>query len=272
MLDANGNDLTDSSHIGNRNPFRYRGYFYDVETGLYYLQTRYYDPEIGRFLNMDDISYADPEQFHGLNLYAYCANNPVNYVDPTGHEWWHWLITAVSIVALTITGIGLSIAASAATTALAGFGLAAAGGGLLGMSSAVTSSIVSQAHTKGWDNVDFKEAWKSGGIGLAIGAITGVISFGVGQLAHVFGEKIGYTLSKMVIANVEVSKVYSASTLIKVFGKGLEIIGSATAAFTSDYFCSQLFRQTYTEQSAKDSRDSIILGWLSEFIAWMFRV
>lgn len=76
MLDANGNDLTDSSHIGNRNPFRYRGYFYDVETGLYYLQTRYYDPEIGRFLNMDDISYADPEQFHGLNLYAYCGNNP----------------------------------------------------------------------------------------------------------------------------------------------------------------------------------------------------
>lgn len=58
VLDANGNDLTDTSHIGNRNPFRYRGYFYDVETGLYYLQTRYYDPEIGHFLNMDDVSYA----------------------------------------------------------------------------------------------------------------------------------------------------------------------------------------------------------------------
>lgn len=84
VLDANGNDLTDTSHIGNRNPFRYRGYFYDVETGLYYLQTRYYDPEVGRFLNMDDISYADPEQTHGLNLYAYCANNPVNYVDAAG--------------------------------------------------------------------------------------------------------------------------------------------------------------------------------------------
>ncbi len=85
VLDANGNDLTSSSHIGNRNPFRYRGYFYDVETGLYYLQTRYYDPEIGRFLNMDDVSYADPEQFHGLNLYAYCGNDPVNRIDPTGH-------------------------------------------------------------------------------------------------------------------------------------------------------------------------------------------
>ena len=77
VLDANGNDLTDPNHIGNRNPFRYRGYFYDAETGLYYLQTRYYDPEIGRFLNMDDISYATPEQLHGLNLYAYCGNCPV---------------------------------------------------------------------------------------------------------------------------------------------------------------------------------------------------
>ena len=105
MLDANGNDLTSSSHIGNRNPFRYRGYFYDVETGLYYLQTRYYDPEIGRFLNMDSISYADPEQFHGLNLYAYCANNPVNYVDPTGH----FPILALILGITALAGLGLTI-------------------------------------------------------------------------------------------------------------------------------------------------------------------
>ena len=84
---ANGNDLTDASHIGNRNPFRYRGYYYDAETGLYYLQTRYYDPETGRFLNMDDLSYADPQTIHGLNLYAYCANDPVNFVDPYGTDW-----------------------------------------------------------------------------------------------------------------------------------------------------------------------------------------
>lgn len=67
------------------NPFRYRGYYYDTETKLYYLQTRYYDPETGRFLNMDSIDYADPENLNGLNLYAYCNNNPVMYVDPTGH-------------------------------------------------------------------------------------------------------------------------------------------------------------------------------------------
>ncbi len=84
VLDAAGEEITSSSHIGNKNPFRYRGYFYDTETGLYYLQTRYYDPEIGRFLNMDSINYANPETINGLNLYAYCGNNPVMNIDPDG--------------------------------------------------------------------------------------------------------------------------------------------------------------------------------------------
>ena len=65
------------------NPFRYRWYFYNIETGLYYLQTRYYDPEVGRFISQDSIEYADPETINGLNLYAYCGNNPVMNVDPT---------------------------------------------------------------------------------------------------------------------------------------------------------------------------------------------
>ena len=57
---------------------------YDIETGLYYLQSRYYDPQTGRFISMDSIEYLDPESIHGLNLYAYCANNPVMCVDPSG--------------------------------------------------------------------------------------------------------------------------------------------------------------------------------------------
>ena len=59
------------------------------ETGFYFLQTRYYDPEIGRFMTIDDISYLDPESINGLNLYAYCLNNPVMYVDASGTspEW-----------------------------------------------------------------------------------------------------------------------------------------------------------------------------------------
>ena len=98
VVDANGDEITNQNNIGNLNPFRYRGYYYDTETGLYFLQTRYYDPEVGRFLNRDSVQYADPETINGLNLYAYCLNNPVEYADPTGH----FVISA--IVALAILG------------------------------------------------------------------------------------------------------------------------------------------------------------------------
>ena len=76
---------TDANGIATKNPFRYRGYYYDAETGLYYLKTRYYDPETGRFITIDDISYLAPDTINGLNLYAYCGNNPILYVDYNGN-------------------------------------------------------------------------------------------------------------------------------------------------------------------------------------------
>ena len=54
-------------------------------SGLYYLNSRYYDPETGRFLNEDLVSYLEPETIGGINLYAYCLNDPVNNIDPSGH-------------------------------------------------------------------------------------------------------------------------------------------------------------------------------------------
>ena len=88
--DAWGNvkELQPESGISKLNAFRYRGYYYDTETGLYYLQTRYYDPETGRFISSDSIEYLDPETLGGLNLYAYCGNNPVMGYDPEGT--WSW--------------------------------------------------------------------------------------------------------------------------------------------------------------------------------------
>ena len=84
VTDASGNDKSgDASFIGNLNPFRYRGYYYDTETGLYYLQSRYYDPEVGRFLNADGLLGAN-ENMMAYNLFAYCSNNPVNMSDPSG--------------------------------------------------------------------------------------------------------------------------------------------------------------------------------------------
>ena len=76
-------DLQENSVVS-INPIRYRSYYYDSETNLYYLKSRYYDPETGRFITIDDTSYIMPDEVNGLNLYAYCADNPVMNVDPNG--------------------------------------------------------------------------------------------------------------------------------------------------------------------------------------------
>ncbi len=70
--------------VGQINPIRYRGYYYDNETGFYYLQSRYYDPETGRLINADGIIGANGDIL-SYNLFAYCSNNPINFSDPSGN-------------------------------------------------------------------------------------------------------------------------------------------------------------------------------------------
>ena len=85
VLDAAGIENTNNDFIGNINPIRYRGYYYDTETNLYYLISRYYDSETGRFISPDHISAINPKVLNGLNLYAYCFNNPIEYIDAYGN-------------------------------------------------------------------------------------------------------------------------------------------------------------------------------------------
>ncbi len=76
-----------ASTLGQRNPFRYRGYYYDKETGFYYLNSRYYDPTVGRFLNAD--AYTSTGQgILGNNMFAYCGNNSIIRTDENGNFWW----------------------------------------------------------------------------------------------------------------------------------------------------------------------------------------
>lgn len=74
-----------ASTIGAVNPLRYRGYYYDTETSLYYLQSRYYDPETCRFISADAYIVAG-NYLTGTNMFAYCMNNPVMYSDPSGYK------------------------------------------------------------------------------------------------------------------------------------------------------------------------------------------
>ena len=95
---------TTSFAVADANPIRYRGYYYDSDTKLYYLNARYYNPQWRRFISPDSTEYIDPEAANGLNLYAYCGNDPVNYADPSG---------CLAIETLILTGllVGLGIGA-----------------------------------------------------------------------------------------------------------------------------------------------------------------
>jgi len=86
--DPYGNVISATGTLAEINPIRYRGYYFDSESGLYYLQSRYYDPELGRFLNAD--SFASTGQgILGNNMFAYCNNTPIVSIDPTGHSLHH---------------------------------------------------------------------------------------------------------------------------------------------------------------------------------------
>ena len=78
---------TDENFIGYINPIRYRGYYYDTETGLYYLNARYYDPEVSRFINADDtdILFEENDDLLRYNIFIYCSNNPIMGYDPSGN-------------------------------------------------------------------------------------------------------------------------------------------------------------------------------------------
>ena len=132
QYDAWGNVLssTGNESIKNANSFLYKGYYYDVETGLYLLTTRYYDPRIGRFISADDINYLEPESIGGLNLFAYCKNNPIMFYDPSGN----FLISALIIAGvLLFTPVGGVVTqAVVSTVSYVGMSAAAVGNKVFG--------------------------------------------------------------------------------------------------------------------------------------------
>ena len=156
--------------IAKANPIRYRGYYYDSDTGLYYCNARYYSPKWRRFISPDDTAYLDPETVNGLNLYCYCNNDPVNYADPSGR------------LAISLAMIGLIVGAV----------IGAAAGGV------AAYSIAKNQGAEGWDLFGWTMAGIFGG-----GIVGGALGAGVGALATQATGVLGISITKYYILPIK---------------------------------------------------------------------
>ena len=235
ILDANGNDL--ASGVGILNPFRYRSYYYDEETDLYYLQTRYYDPELGRFISQDDVSYLAPDNINGLNLYAYCSNNPVMNVDPTGTtEWWQWLAGAFAVVGVALVLAAVSVLTFGVGAALAGTFVGAviygaAQGIVIGAAIGVVAGGLIGGAVTGWTPEGILVGM---GIGFGAGAIIGGIIGGfVGASSFTANSayitKYGGNVKEVLSAfkgNPKLSNISKGTKVFRVHGGKARILGN----------------------------------------------
>lgn len=114
ITDSNNNKIVNGGHIAHKNPLRYRGYYYDSETGFYYLQSRYYDPITCRFINAD--SLIDNRGIITQNLFQYCGNNPVNNADPSGNLFGAIVGIGLLVIGMVATLSGCSSKPAATTS------------------------------------------------------------------------------------------------------------------------------------------------------------
>ncbi len=198
--DAWGNHVVTNDNLpqlAQCNPFRYRGYYYDVETSLYYCNARYYSPKLCRWISPDNIGYLDPEFINGLNLYCYCMNNPIMYIDPDGHapKWWESILWGVGIIAAAalVTAI-IVCSGGSATPFLVVAGQAALGGLKIAAVAGATAGIVRAGKTaiEGGDLGDvgkslvlgFSDGFLAGSVYAAGSMLLGAMSFRISGLIN----------------------------------------------------------------------------------------
>ena len=164
ILDENGNTVVSYGYdawgaplwctgelaetLGKVQPFRYRGYVFDEETGLYYLRSRYYNPGWGRFVNAD-AEIAVEAKLWDAKLFIYCANNPVRYTDDGGNSFWDVLADCGKALLVAAVVVAVVAVVIAATGGGGGFALAVAGGEIISgaavADAAMTTAVAAEA-------------------------------------------------------------------------------------------------------------------------------
>ena len=187
-----------SNNFSTYNPIRYRGYYFDAESGLYFLNARYYNPAWRRFISPDDTAYLDPDTPSGLNLYAYCNNDPVNYSDPSGNF----------AVSLAIAGLIVGAVIGATIGGIAAYNAAKDNG------------------SEGWELF----GWTALGI-LGGGVLGGAIGYGIGYywplISSFLSSSFSFTIPTFGAVNAGGALALSGGITITV--SGAQIVGGALA-------------------------------------------
>ncbi len=195
---------SDGSTLGNElsklNPFMYRGYFYDAELKMYYLKSRYYDPDLGRFINAD-AEVGSVGETMGMNLYSYCKCNPINLSDENGN-WPSWatkiciglaVIAVCAVVAVATMGTG---AACLGMSMLVG----AAKGALIGAVSGAITGAVMGAIQEGIKTGTWEGAFKGAIIGAVEGAADGFMWGAIGgAISGAMNPKFCFAIGTLVM-------------------------------------------------------------------------
>ena len=145
------------------------------------MTTRFYDPETGRFISQDEYTYLDPDSVNGLNLFAYCANNPMMMTDENGTspKWWQWLLFGIGAALVAAAAVVLTVTSGGVATGLIGtIAVGAAKGALIGAAVGSAVGIAGGAIYAGVTGANIGESILSGflmgfGAGAIIGAVVG---------------------------------------------------------------------------------------------------
>ena len=222
---------TECDKLAELNPFRYRGYVYDSETGFYLAATRYYDSTIGRFINadtVDSLDYANAEGNPlGCNLYAYCFNNPANLTDESG-EWPSWAGALLKIAAGAVIIAGLAVATVATGGAAAVICGAALSGAIAGgASGAVLGAVGGVISGGGWQGA-LDGAANGFLTGTIIGGVTGAASAGINIASgstQIVGNAHGSVLHKL-STNMQAGKMAASGQYSQIgLNKSLKTMG-----------------------------------------------
>ena len=216
VKNASGALDKDDTSIGNMNPLRYRGYYYDNETGFYYLQSRYYDPVVGRFISPDTFASTDVTDVISANMFAYCNNDPVNYKDDGGSN--PVAVALINgVVSAGFTAVTLAIDAQMSGKAIDGtsFAIAVIGSfasGALsafdGLSTLANIISVGTSLVAGLAGLDSWEDFKVGTIIEWVGIFT---SFKIGSLVFDALKDFGRILANLIarIASFNFDSIFS---------------------------------------------------------------